>query len=339
MFCSKCGRKINSSDKFCKYCGKLVNRTIPESVPVSVSELYIRKISGALLLIGVLPLLAISLLAGGIVAVASGLTIIIIFAIYLLRSRSYHLNWDIFFALVALVAYAVPIPGLLLAFNLPPSAPLVVLKASWLTADWTRSGVGTDYSLFVLGLIASAESILFASSTFFTLLTDIYSKTKRIVNSPNRNRINGLTFLAIFVVLFTLPWLYRLKVANSTGASGSPPGSGIVLSDQGPDLHNTVEFNADKGVWTYRIQLNNSTSEEGVIIALKAKTLDGKTVTLAPPFGENIKVTGGNKFTDRIEIGPAKEAVTVQLSSQQPLVLIVWVEQNGKVGGQIAFWK
>jgi hypothetical protein len=340
MFCTKCGRKSGAGDKFCKYCGKPIGRgNAKESVPFSTSELYIKRILGVILLVGALPLFALSLLASGGISIISGLTIAIIFAIYLLRSGRYHFVSEILFALVALATYAVPAAGLFLAFNFPPIAPLTTLKASWITADWTHSGVGTDYSLFLVYLGASAESILFASGAFFTFLTDIFSKIKRIVNSPKRNRINGLAFLAIFMIVFILPWLHKVEVANSTGASGSPPGSGVVLDGQGSGLHNTVAFNADKDVWIYKIQLSNTTSEEGVIIALKAKTLGGKTVTLAPPFGDNIEVTGGVKAANKIGVMPGQKLVTIQLSSQEPLILIVWVEQNGKVGGQIGFWK
>ena len=349
MFCAKCGQKIDSGDQFCKHCGNPVRgKGSQKGIQISMSEIYIRKIAGIIILIVALPFAAMFALSSMGISLISGLSVVIIFSIYLLCSKKYHLITDILFVLMAFAVYTINVPGFAF-YNFPPVASLVTLKGFWLTADWTHSGVGADYIAMYLGL--SAINLLFVSTVFFVFLTNIFSKIKPIVNSSKRNLISGLAFLAIAVIIFTLPWLHKVQVSDSTGASGAPPESGIVLSAMGPNLDNSVEFDAGKDVWTYKIELINTSQREAVIIALKAKTLDGKTVTLAPPFGANMEVISGVKMIDKIIIGvtltpptepgkgPTQKPAVLKISSQQPLILIAWVEQNNKVGGQVGFWK
>lgn len=359
MFCSQCGHKLNKVDKFCPKCGQKVGGGVEGSGIISEEQLvkptriefYFRRILGAILLLSVLPVSLYFAFATAGSSLLSFVTLIIVFGLYLLVSKKYHLVSDIFLGLVALIAYTVKAP-IFVFFGYPPIAPLVTLKAFVLTADWANSGFGVAMGDVRLYLFLSVLNMLFVTAALFSLATDIFSRTKTIANSPKRSWICAFTFIIIATVIFTLPWLYKIQVANSSGAGGPPPNSGTVLSSMGPNLDNTVEFDSKKGIWIYQIQLVNTSHDPAEITAIKAKTLNGETVQVAPPFDKNIEITGGQKLNDKIIVGvtmadnspspntaPVQTPAVLKIFSKTPLILIGWFEGNNKFGGEVEFWQ
>jgi DNA-directed RNA polymerase subunit RPC12/RpoP len=331
MFCSHCGHKFNREDKFCPKCGQKIGGQVEKS---DIKELKICRILGIILLLSSLPVSLFFAFATAGRSLLSIMTIVVIFSLYLLVSKKYHLVSDIFFVLVALIAYTVKAP-IFLFFGYPPIAPLVALKTFILTADWTNSGFGVAMGDTRLYLYLSVLNMLFITTALFLLATNIFSRTKVIAGSSKRSRICAFTFIIIATIIFTLPWLHKVQVANSSGAGGPPPNSGTVLNSMGPDIHNTVEFDSEKGIWTYQIQLVNTSHDLAEITAIKAKTLSGKTVQVAPPFDKNIEITGGQKLNDKITVGVTP--AILKISSGTPLILIGWFESNNKFGGEVEF--
>lgn len=279
----------------------------------------------------------------------SVLTIVVIFGVYLLRNKGYHFKKDLFFVLVGLIAYILPIP---MFIGFPPAVPLTMLKGFFLTADWTHEGVGiTNPELY---LVLFLINILFFSSTLFLLITDVFSKIKAVTDSKRRGLIVSLTFLAILGTVFTLPWFHKIEIGLGGGVSafGPGPNSGIVLGLKLPPENTTVNFDAEKGVWVYQIELINTAAKNAEIVGLKGKTMTGKTVQIAPPFSDNIEIIGGNKSHEKIIIGPtvmpgpsepgkmpALKPALLRIYSSDPLLLITWIEKNNKAGWQISFWR
>ncbi|MBS7615195.1 hypothetical protein KEJ18_05635 [Candidatus Bathyarchaeota archaeon] len=66
--------------------------------------------------------------------------------------------------------------------------------------------------------------------------------------------------------------------------------------------------------------------------------MTGKTVQIAPPFGDNIEITGGNKSSEKIVIGPTAVPSLLRIYSEDSLLLITWIEKDNKPGWQISFW-
>lgn len=316
----------------------------------SKTELYIRKILGILILVSALPFAIFFGIASMGLSLLSILTIIVIFSVYLLRNKGYHFTTDLFFVCIGLVAYIVPAP--IFIFGLAPVAPLTMLKGFFLTADWAHEGVGINNP--ELYLFFSALNIFFFSSVLFLFITDIFSKIKAVTDSNRRGLIVGLTFLAIFGIVFTLPWFHKIQIGmgGGMGAGGPGPNGGIMLAPKTPPEKTTVNFDAEKGVWVYQIELISTAAENAEIIGLKGKSMTGNTVQIAPPFLDNIEIIGGNKSNEKIIIGPTVEPgppepgkppalkpALLRIYSNDPLLLITWIEKNNRTGWQISFWR
>jgi len=335
--CPKCHRDLTALPEdiaVCPYCGKTLERARPPK-----TEVRIRKVLGVLLLASALPFTIFFGIIGMGLSLPSILTIVVIFGIYLLRNKGYHLVTDLFFVCIGLVAYIVPV-SLFLGFFFPPVAPLPMLKGFFLTADWAHEGVGrSNPELF---LVLFLTNILFFSSALFLFTTDIFSKIKRVTVSSKRGLIVALTLLVIFGVVFTLPWLHKIEIGGSAmGAFGPGPGSGIMLGLKLPPENTTAYFDMERGTWVYQIELVNTHAENAEIIGLKGKSMAGKTVNIAPPFGDNVEIIGGNKSSEKITIspsGPTLKPALLRIYSNEPLLLITWVEKNNRTGWQIPFW-
>jgi len=347
-FCPKCKQKIEPQDKFCRHCGfSFAKEESVKKYQFSKIEFYIRRIIGFVLLLSTLPIIVLSVTAK--LFSLFGLSLITIFSIYLIKTKRHHLFFDVIFAFLAVIFYA--FGGIGGSFGSPLVAPLVTLKGNWLVADWAHSGVGLDSGLITGYLVICVIILLFVSTAFTLFLVDIFAKIKVIRNSPKMNLISGIIFLIIGIIIFTLPWLHKIQISDSTGASGSPPGSGTVLSTTGSELKSKAGFDLEKGCWNYEIKLINTSQKKASITALKAKDIKGKTVDLAPPFDDNFQIIGGRKTKDKIlidvnltiPIGPDEKPIykpaTLKISSQKPLILIAWIEENNKVGGNVSFWK
>lgn len=307
-------------------------------------EIYVRKILGILILVSALPFAIFFAIATTGISLLSILTITMIFSLYILRNKGYHLKKDLFFVLMGLVAYTLPVP-IFVFLGFPPVVPLTMLKGFFLTADWANEGVGVgNVSSY---LFFSMLNILFFSSVLFIFITGILSKIKVVANSNKRGLIAGLTFLVIFGTVFTLPWLHKVEVGQgSMGAGGPGPDSGIMLSFGHENT--TVNFDAEKGIWIYQLELINTNAANAEIIGLKGK-VGSKTVQIAPPFEDNIEIIGGSKSSEKIVIAPTVESepgkpprlkpALLRIYSKDPLLLITWIEKGNKTGWQISFWK
>lgn len=310
---------------------KPINRK--EIVSPSRIEIYIRKILGILILISTLPFAIYFAIGTTGLSLLSILTIVVIFGVYLLRNKGYHLKTDLIFVLVGLVAYVLPIP-IFVGFFAPPVAPLTTLKGFFLTADWANEGVGMGHPYEYLFLCII--NILFFSSGLFLFITDIFSKIKAVVNSKKRELIASLAFLAIFGTIFTLPWLHEIQIGmGGMGAGGPGPNSGIILELKLPPENTTTYFDTEKDAWVYQIELINTHGVDAEIIGLKGKDMAGKTVQIAPPFGDNIEIIGGNKTFNNITIAPTivagppepgkppkSKPALLRIYSRDPLLLI-----------------
>lgn len=340
------------------FCEKLLMKNVgtednikKEVAKASKTEIYIRKILGSLILVSAMPVAIVFAIATKGISLLSILTIIIIFSIYLPRNKGYHLKKDLFFVLIGLVAYILPIP-IFAVWGFMSVAPLTMLKGFFLTADWANEGVGVGNISFYLFL--SMLNILFFSSVLFLFITGIFSKFKVVASSNKRGLIAIFTFLVIFGIVLTLPWLHKIEISmgGGMGAQGPGPESGIMLSPKLPPEKTTVNFNAEKGVWVYQIELVNIHAEDAKIIGLKGKNMAGKTVEIAPPFLDNIEIIGGNKSNETIIIGPtiepgppepdkppALKPALLIIYSNDPLLHITWIEKNNRTGWQISFWR
>lgn len=316
----------------------------------SKTEIYIRKILGLSILIPALPFVIFFAIATTGISLLSILTVTVIFTAYLLRNRGYHLKKDLFFVLVGLVAYLLPIP-IFVFLGFAPVAPLTMLKGFFLTADWAKEGVGLSNP--ELYLVLSLINILFFSSTSFLFITDILSKIKRVTDSNRRGLIVALPLLAVFGAAFALPWFYQIQigVGGGMGAGGPGPSSGTMLDLKIPPENTTAYFDTEKGMWVYQIELVNTHMENAEIVGLKGKSMAGKTVQIAPPFGDNIEITGGNKSSEKLIISPTVAPSSehgkpptlipalLRIYSKDPLLLVTWIEKNNRTGWQVSFWK
>ena len=79
--------------------------------------------------------------------------------------------------------------------------------------------------------------------------------------------------------------------------------------------------------------------------------MGSETVQVAPPFGEGVEVVGGERTPSGVIIWPTvsgmlepgeppvNKPALLRFYSENPLLLVTWVEKGGKTGWQISFWK
>jgi len=266
----------------------------------SDAERYIRKILAALLLVTALPAAAYFLVATTGLTLPSTLTLVVIFGAYTLRSQGYHLKTDLFFALVGLVSYTLPVPIFVLGFM--PVAPLPLLKGSVTLADWGREGVGISTDIMPLYLLLSAINILFLISALFMLAANLLFRVKPVTSSK-RSLFLCLVFLAILSTVAAMPWLHVVTpaVGGATGAYGPGPGSGVMLGFS--HVNTTVAYDHARGLWVYQLGLINTNAMGVEIVAVMGK-VGSETVQVAPPFGEGVEVVGGERTPSGVIIWP-----------------------------------
>jgi len=130
---------------------------------------------------------------------------------------------------------------------------------------------------------------------------------------------------------FVPPLLYPggASSAGFAGTSGPGPGTTIGVGST------SAEYNAEKNLWIYKISVSAQSGEAGEIVGVMAISPSGKQ-TIAPPFGENIDVTGGKKTPEMVTIKPGATAELI-IYSKDPLWHITLIDQKGK-RWQISFW-
>lgn len=337
MFCTECGQELNPGDKYCPRCGTRVRNeakvevktaktkieTEKEIVKPSKTELYIRKILGILIL--VLVISAILLNLGALFIAPISLVIGIVIGIYLLRSKKYYLALDIFLVLLGFLLYAFPPISY-------PTTPLLGLKGFVLTADWTSEGIGpAPLNWLALFMI----NIIILGSAAFLLITDILSKIGAVTQSAKRE-LPTIILLVILGIFFGLPWLYPVGVGTGGCAGISGPGLGAIISID--PYKTSVSFNSENDIWVYQIALKNTMGRDGEIVGIMGKIASQKQ-QIAPPFGENIEVVGGEKTAEKIIVKPGmRETTILKIYSKDPLWIVTLIE-NGDKRWHISFWR
>lgn len=172
------------------------------------------------------------------------------------------------------------------------------------------------------------------------------------MNSPKRGLINIAILLAVFAILFGAPLL------RSVVASGSPGGTAMAisfgLSPNAPHKVSTgsfnigfkdtsVNFDSKNNLWTYQITARNQLNEDAEIVEIISLhqpsggfiNIFSEKRQLAPPFGEDIEVLGGEKTNEKVVVKPGS-AVTLKIFLKDPALVISLVEKRGRY--DIGFW-
>jgi hypothetical protein len=98
----------------------------------------------------------------------------------------------------------------------------------------------------------------------------------------------------------------------------------------------SVAYNSNENAWTYQIKMVNNIGTKVAITGIYGKVVS-QTKQIAPPFGDSIGITGGEKTSSELVVMPGQTAV-LQVTSKDPLWLITLVE-NGSIRCQIPFWR
>jgi hypothetical protein len=303
MFCTQCGQKLNEGDKYCPKCGYRaeqigqVEAKEQRAEPEIKAEIIFRKILGAVSL----PLIFLAF-TGGLFGL---MPLLLFFSLYLLISKKYNLALDIFWFLIGLALYIMPLPlfGISLFFG---------LKGAILISNWS-----VVISMFL-------PKILILVGGIFLLTTNILAKSKKLAKLGNKFLISfGVTLgiLGIFLALtFLRPIVASPGPATGISASYGAGGATILKIDQSNTLAN---FDPEKNLWTYQISAKNQSGEDGKII--KIVSLKHQ---IAPPF-EDIEVIEGVKTNEKIIIKPGTMA-TLKIYSKEPFFVITIFEERGR---------
>ncbi|HPQ23262.1 MAG TPA: hypothetical protein PK138_02810 [Candidatus Paceibacterota bacterium] len=272
----------------------------------SKSELRLRKILGIFILL-LLPLTALGFFNLFFIIALPIAIYLIVFGIYLLKDKRYHLIVDFFFTFIGFVLYFYYFHYIL------DLRYFALISSSWLIP--------------MIGLI------LTLSASFFLFFDDILSKFWQ--SFKHKGSMGFLIFLLAFSGLFLYPVLqpfsFPQKSEHATGVGANMfPKLKIGMDDA------RYEFNSKDNLWVYQIKVTNSSDKENVeILKISAKKLPessfsiiAETIDLAPPF-DNIKVSGGEKIGDKIVVKPLAEA-TIVINSPLPLLDIIFQEKDGK---------
>ncbi|MGQ9787947.1 MAG: hypothetical protein ACUVQM_01330 [Candidatus Hadarchaeaceae archaeon] len=300
------------------------------------AEICIRRVLGILLILLVLApfLIGLSILpVFGVffltvpIAVATG--------IYLLKSKRYRLAADVFLVLLGALMYAYFIPFI----GIPPT----MLKGFLLASYWSEAFPWVIFSLTV-------SKILILGSAVFLLAGDILVRSRAFLRSSKRGSISVVIMLAIFAILFGAPFLRSVVGSGSPQGTATTIGFGLVSSAESRGLmpfnigfeDTSVNFDSESNIWSYQITARNQLSEDAEIveiISLKQPSggfnIFSEKRQLAPPFGDDIEVSGGEKMDEKTVVKPGS-VVTLKISSEDPFLVISLVEK--RVRYDIGFW-
>jgi len=284
-----------------------MSRILMEPAP---AELQIRKILGVVLSYVSSALLLFTFGSFGLTLPIILPLIPLTLGIYLLRSKRNRLIVDILWIL----------PGLLLflgvAFN---------FKGVLLAADWS--------DLFQqISIIGVFNIVLMLGSAIFLLISDILAHVKTFVKSARRGLVSVLILIIVLATLFGVPLSRSVGVrpGSATGLSGSNTPFNVY------SINASATFDSKNNLWIYQISARNYLSEETEIIEISAQkqppsyfTLISEKRQLAPPFGEDIEVAGGEKTSEKIVVMPGA-TVTLKIFSKDPLLSIALIVKGGR---------
>jgi len=264
-------------------------------------ELLIRRILGIFLILTLISIPLIHPGAGFVFAIFLA-PLVLPLALYLLTSKGHHLFVDALLCLVGYLLYRVSLPLLL-------ADPFSKLKLAFVTADWAYRP-----SLFWVVLL-SIKALWFASAAFL-LASSILVKIK-FFRMEERRWISPLLLSLVLLVTFGLPFLREVKltpgIASGFGWGGAKVMSFELVRNEVGQPAARVDFDGGTNNWVYSLPLVNKSSEEAKITKVASYSLQ-----LAPPFGSNFKVTGGEILGDGIIVAPGA-MVVVQYFSEEPL--------------------
>ena len=286
----------------------------------AATELRIRKLPGLLLGYSSLTLLLLTVGFFGPISPIVGFLIPLLLGFHWLRSKRSRLTGDVLWILLSLFLYAF----------LPP-AVATSLKGVLLATDWS--------DLFnQISIIGVFNIVLMLGSAIFLLVVDVLARTERFAKSTKKGRISLLVFLMILAALFGAP------LSRSVGVRPGPATSlsGLIIPFNTQLINASVNFDSENDLWIYQFSAKNSLDRDAEIIEVSAQKqpssyfmLISEKWKIAPPFGGNIEVAGGEKTSEKIVVNPGS-TVTLKISSKDPLLSIALTVKEGRY--DISFW-
>jgi len=252
-----------------------------------------RKLLAILLIISALPLIVLLPFIGLILSLP-----ILFLALYLLLNRRYHLVFDSLLAVLGCIAYF---------FNNLPLYKRIELSVC--------PGLINIKEVLITNVIQGLITYLFLSALLFLFTGDIIARLKL----AHKRRLNVISLLIIFPVLFFLPFLYvpRVALGEATGG-GTGGGTGPLqhFSAWNTQFHMSYDQTFDSYIFTAEMpnqDSNNSASITNICV-------DGK---LIPITKENnmLQADNGVIAGGKISVAPGQTAI-IRLVSQKPFYVI-----------------
>ncbi len=245
---------------------------------------------------------------------------------YLLRNKRYHPILDAFLVLFGIVLYSQFIPFL----GIPP-----------LWFKYFLFGTGfTDYmsSLTLLSYIIS--ELLFLASAIILLTEDILTRFVIFAKLTKKSLISAVCLLLSVVVLSLLSLfhpVYLLGTGIGGGTNGAASFSHIPQGSAFNLTHNNTTVSRDPrtGLFVYRITAKNQLNVNAEIVGLSVLEMPNNSIfsifpekhQLAPPFGTDINITGGQNTGQEIIVNPAA-IMTLKIFSETPFLRITLMEKR-----------
>jgi len=241
--------------------------------------------------------------------------IFLTFAIYCLKSRRYRLGWEIFWVVLALLIYFVPITPIAWGVYLG-------LKATRLSPALDTGGIG---GLFTY--VFAIAPLIFCTLALFLLGSDLASRFKKISQTAWRNILPIILFLLAAAYFGLLPFISKIVIKPGYGSFIRAGGGGGIEKSPSPELI----FDQQQNFWTYSFQMKNNLQDEAEI-----EKIFGDKSEIPLSIGENIKIEGAVFANGKILIKPGQKAV-ITILSPKPFGIITFQGKNTSVAYD--FWK
>lgn len=309
MLCAQCGHPVSGDAG----ATGARHRVEGKRVTPSPGEIVVRRLSGSILLLLNVGPLVVQKISFGLLVVPVSLAM----GAYLWFSRSYHPGADLFWVLLGWLVYACSLPLL-------GPAP-TVLKLILFPADWSGSFPWT-FLAFALG------KIMVLACAIFLLVGDILARS-RVAARPARRGLLGAIALVLAVgILLGLPLLRPVgpQLGNATGIGGAGAFN-IRFEDA------RASFDAATGSWVYQITARNQLPERAEVTGITAQAFPAagwagivsQKKLLAPPFGEDIRVSGADRTSEKVVVEPGA-TLTLEIVSGGPLASITLLQKTGR---------
>ncbi|MDO8886830.1 hypothetical protein [Candidatus Oleimmundimicrobium sp.] len=268
----------------------------------SVTETIIRRSFGFILLIATIPFLL------NIITLPT-IIIFLTFAIYCLKSRQYRLGWEIFWVVLALLIYFVPITPI----GWGVYANLKVTRLSPLL----------DLGIYLFG----PAPLIFCTLALFLLSSDLTSRFKKISLTAWRNILPIILFLLAAAYFGLSPFISKIVVEPGYGSFNRSGNYGNIEMPPSPEL----KFDRQQNLWIYNFQMKNNLQDEAEI-----EKIFGDKSEIPLSIGENIKIEGAVFANGKILIGSGQRTV-ITILSLKPFGIITFQGKNTSVAYD--FWK